>query len=151
MFFNELHKKLIERMPYSEPFLFVDNIVEINEKKVIATYFFSEKLDFYKGHFKHKPLTPGAIMLEAMGQVGCVLFGIYLLKLYENDFIFEPILGLMHSDFFASLYPNTLVTIESDLDYLRDTYISSINYLYDEKRTLIAMSKIQCSFKIYEQ
>ncbi len=150
MFSNDLYKKLIERMPYSEPFLFVDNIIEISEKKVIATYFFSDKLDFYKGHFKHNAITPGAILLEAMGQVGCVLLGIYLLKLHENNFTFEPILGLMEGDFFAPVYPNTLIYIESELNYFRNNYISSANNIYDEKRTIMAMSKIQCSFKIYE-
>jgi len=147
---DTLHKQLLERMPYTHPFFFIDKIIEINEKKVIATYFFSENLDFYKGHFKNKPITPGVILLEAMGQVGCVLHGIYLLGLYKNNLPFEPVLGLMEVNFFHAIYPNSLVTIESELQYLRQNYISSISHIYDEQHNLISMSKIQCSFLIYE-
>ncbi len=137
-------------MPYTAPFFFVDDILEIDDKKVKATYFFSDKLDFYKGHFKDKPITPGAIQLEAMGQVGCVLHGIYLLKLYENNIKFEPVLGLMEGNFFQPIYPNTPVIIESELHYLRNRYISSIISIFNEEKTLMSMAKIQCNFLINE-
>lgn len=145
-----IYNKIMERMPYVSPFLFVDKIIEINDKKVVASYFFSEKLDFYKGHFKHKPITPGVIQLETLGQVGCVLHGIYLLGLYENNLAFDPVLGLIEGNFFLPLYPNSLVTIESELVYLRQNYISSIGHLYDEQHNLISMAKIQCNILIYE-
>ncbi|NSW45224.1 MAG: hydroxymyristoyl-ACP dehydratase [Bacteroidales bacterium] len=145
-----LHKQLLERMPYAPPFFFIDKIIEIDEKKVTATYYFSENLDFYKGHFKHKPVTPGVIQLEAMGQVGCVLHGIYLLGLHKNNLPFEPVLGLMEGNFFQPLYPNSLVTIESELQYFRQNYVSSICHIYDEQHKLMSMAKIQCSFLIYE-
>lgn len=145
-----LHKQLLERMPYAHPFFFIDKIIEIDEKKVITTYYFADKLDFYKGHFKHKPITPGAIQLEAMGQTGCVLHGIFLFGLYKNNLTFEPILGLMEANFFLPLYPNSLVSIESELNYLRHNYISSLVHIYDEQRNLISMAKIQCNFLIYE-
>lgn len=148
---NKLHRKILARLPYNEPFLFVDNIVEIDDKKVIATYFFSEKEVFYKGHFAHKPITPGAIMLECMGQVGCVLHGIYLLKLYETNQLFEPILGLMEGNFFHPLPPNSKVIIETELQYLRNNHISSIAHLYDTNKNLIALSKIQCQLIIYDK
>jgi 3-hydroxyacyl-[acyl-carrier-protein] dehydratase len=145
-----LHKQLLERMPYAPPFFFIDKIIEIDEKKVVATYYFSENLDFYKGHFKHKPITPGVILLEAMGQVGCVLHGIYLFKLYENKKKFEPALGSIEVNFFQLVYPNTAVSIESELSYVRNNYISSVISIYDEQRNLMAMAKIQCNFLIYE-
>lgn len=150
MSFEKLHQQLLDRMPYNPPFFFIDKIVEINEKKVITTYYFDENLFFYKGHFKHKPITPGAIQLEAMGQTGCVLHGIYLLELYKNNLIFEPVLGLVEGNFFLPLYPNGFVNIESELIYLRQNYISSISHIYDEQRNLISMAKIQCNFLIYE-
>lgn len=151
MSFNKLHQKLLERLPYKEPFLFVDKILEIDEKKVVVSYYFDEKAFFYQGHLKHKPITPGAIMLECMGQVGCVLHGIYLFKLHENDLRFDPVLGLMEGNFFQPLFPNSLVTVEAELQYLRNNYISSIAHLYDSNQQLIAMSKIQCNFIIYDK
>lgn len=148
---KELHQQLLNRLPYTDPFLFVDKIIEINEKKVIATYFFPESAFYYKGHFKHKPITPGAILLECMGQVGCVLHGIYLLGLHENNFSFEPVLGLVEGNFFEPVLPNSLINIESELQYIRNNYISSIIHLYDSNQRLIAMSKIQCNFIIHDK
>jgi len=85
-----------------------------------------------------------------MGQVGCVLHGIYLLGLHKNNLPFEPVLGLMEGNFFQPIYPNSLVTIESELQYLRQNYISSINHIYNEQHNLMSMAKIQCNFLIYE-
>lgn len=147
---NKLYQKLLERMPYSEPFFFVDDIIEINEKKIKASYYLSYKLDFYKGHFKNKPITPGAILIEVMGQVGCVLHGIYLFRLHENIIPFEPFVGAIEVNFFKPVYPNTNIIIEGELNYLRQNYISSTVSIYDKEKSLIAISKIQCNFTFYE-
>lgn len=148
---NDLYKKLLARLPYAEPFLFIDTILEIDEKKLVASYYFDEKAFFYQGHFIYKPITPGAIMLECMGQVGCVLHGIYLLGLHENNHRFDLVLGLVEGNFFEPLYPNSLVTIEAELQYLRNNHISSLAHLYDSNQQLIAMSRIQCNFIIYDK
>ncbi len=150
MFTEQFYQQLLSRMPYSPPFLFVDKIIELSDKNIKATFYFDKNLEFYQGHFTHKSITPGAILLESMGQVGCVLMGIYQFKLYENQKSFEPVLGLMEANFYLPIYPNTLVTIESELDYLRGSYISSINHLYDDNMKLAAISRIQCNFIIYE-
>ena len=60
---NEI-KLIIERMPYSEPFLFVNKITFINEEKIEGEYIYDENSFFYKGHFKNNPVTPGVILLE---------------------------------------------------------------------------------------
>lgn len=151
MFTNELHQQLLDAMPYKHPFLFVDQILHIDEKTIKTTYFFHDQHDFYQGHFKDKPITPGAILLECMGQTGCVLHGIYLFGLHKTKQQFEPILGLMEGNFFYPVYPNTLVYIESELDYIKGQHISAINHLYDDMQNLIAISRIQCKFEIYEK
>ncbi|MCX7862229.1 MAG: hypothetical protein N2449_04480 [Bacteroidales bacterium] len=150
MSIENLHKELLETLPYKQPFLFIDRIIYIDEQKVKASYFFHENHDFYKGHFSHKPLTPGAILLECMGQVGCVLHGIYLFNLHKSKKKFEPILGLVESNYFYPVFPNTLVYVESELDYIKKTNIASINHLYDDMNNLVAISRIQCAFSIYE-
>jgi 3-hydroxyacyl-[acyl-carrier-protein] dehydratase len=48
-------KKLYQNLP--KPFLFVDEITEINENGVEGHFTFDENLDFYKGHFEHHPDT----------------------------------------------------------------------------------------------
>ena len=74
------YSEIIAQLPYSKPFLFVDEITSITENGVVGHYTFDENLDFYKGHFKNNPVTPGVILTEVMAQIGLVCLGIYLLN-----------------------------------------------------------------------
>ena len=71
-------QEIISKLPYSKPFLFVDEIIDIDENGVEGTYTFDENLDFYKGHFKENPITPGVILTETMAQLGVVCIGIFI-------------------------------------------------------------------------
>ena len=77
--------EIISLLPYEDPFLFVSNIDDINENGVTGHYTFSESSDFYKGHFKHRPITPGVILTETMAQIGLVAFGIYLMNIITEE------------------------------------------------------------------
>lgn len=68
-------KDIIAKLPYTKPFLFVDELLHIDENGSMGTYTFDENLDFYKGHFKEKPVTPGVILTETMAQIGLVCLG----------------------------------------------------------------------------
>jgi len=57
-------------LPHREPFLFVDEIVQADEKKIIAKHVFTEKEFFFKGHFPGYPVVPGVILVETMAQSG---------------------------------------------------------------------------------
>jgi 3-hydroxyacyl-[acyl-carrier-protein] dehydratase len=63
---NDIEKLL----PHREPFLFVDEIVQADEKKIIAKHTFTEKEFFFKGHFPEYPVVPGVILIETMAQSG---------------------------------------------------------------------------------
>ena len=57
-------------LPHREPFLFVDEIVQADEKKIVAKHVFTEKEFFFKGHFPEYPVVPGVILVETMAQSG---------------------------------------------------------------------------------
>ena len=57
-------------LPHREPFLFVDEIVQADDKKIVAKRVFSEKEFFFPGHFPGYPVVPGVILVEAMAQSG---------------------------------------------------------------------------------
>ena len=57
-------------LPHREPFLFVDEITEADEKKIVAKHVFTEKEFFFKGHFPEYPVVPGVILIETMAQSG---------------------------------------------------------------------------------
>ena len=111
-------QQFIAKLPYSKPFLFVDNIVHIDENGVEGTYTFDENADFYKGHFKGNPVTPGVILTEVMAQIGLVCLGIFLL----NDALkSETAIALTSTEiaFLKPVYPNEKVTVFSKKKYFR--------------------------------
>ena len=111
-------EEIIPKLPYSKPFLFVDEIIRADENGVEGTFTFDENLDFYAGHFKENPITPGVILTEVMAQIGLVCFGIFLLN---NTFNTETSIALTSTEinFFKPVYPKEKVTVISEKIYFR--------------------------------
>ncbi|MGO4821699.1 MULTISPECIES: 3-hydroxyacyl-ACP dehydratase FabZ family protein [unclassified Flavobacterium] len=112
------HSDIIALLPYTKPFLFVDAISAIDENGVTGSYTFDENLDFYKGHFKDNPVTPGVILTEVMAQVGLVTLGIYLLN-DNNSIKYAIALTSTDIEFIKSVYPNEKVVVTSEKMYFR--------------------------------
>jgi 3-hydroxyacyl-[acyl-carrier-protein] dehydratase len=72
--------EVFELIPQKAPFVFIDRIVEVDGEHVVSEYTFRQDEFFYAGHFPNYPVTPGVILLEAMGQTAFAL-AIYLLGL----------------------------------------------------------------------
>jgi 3-hydroxyacyl-[acyl-carrier-protein] dehydratase len=70
--------EILASIPQQEPFRFVDEILEIDDEHVVASYRFRPDHDFYRGHFPGHPVTPGVILVEAMAQAALVAHGLYL-------------------------------------------------------------------------
>ncbi|MBF7091727.1 hydroxymyristoyl-ACP dehydratase [Flavobacterium sp. ALJ2] len=112
------NQDIISKLPYSKPFLFVDEIISISENGVEGTYFFNENLDFYKGHFIANPVTPGVILTEVMAQIGLVSLGIFLLNKEFNKNT-SIALTSIDIDFLKPVYPNEKVIVISEKIYFR--------------------------------
>jgi 3-hydroxyacyl-[acyl-carrier-protein] dehydratase len=72
-------KEILAVIPQQEPFRFIDEILEIDDEHIVASYRFRADHDFYRGHFPGRAITPGVILLEAMAQAAVVAHGLYLL------------------------------------------------------------------------
>jgi 3-hydroxyacyl-[acyl-carrier-protein] dehydratase len=109
---------IIAQLPYSKPFLFVDELLHADENGVSGTFTFNEDLAFYKGHFKDNPVTPGVILTETMAQIGMVCLGIYLLG---DKFNKETVIAFTSADmqFLKPVYPNEKVTVTSQKSFFR--------------------------------
>ena len=109
-------QEIILKLPYSKPFLFVDELVSVNENRVEGTFTFDKNLDFYKGHFINNPITPGVILTETMAQIGLVCLGIYLNQGKEIKNIGFTSVEVA---FLKPVYPNEKVTVISEKVYYR--------------------------------
>ena len=112
--------EIIALLPYSKPFLFVDDIISIDEEGAKGTFTFDERLDFYKGHFKNNPITPGVILIETMAQIGLVCLGIYLISKGESTVQQHQIVFTSSEvEFLLPVFPNETVTVISEKVYFR--------------------------------
>ena len=113
-----MYKDILTKLPYSKPFLFVDELLFVDENGVKGSYTFLSDSDFYKGHFKDNPVTPGVILTESMAQIGLVCLGIYLLgDKFNNDIR----IGLTSSEieYLKPVFPDEKVTVISEKVYFR--------------------------------
>ncbi len=65
---------IMEVIPHRYPFLLVDRIVEfVPKERIIGIKNVTMNEPFFQGHFPGHPIFPGALLIEAMAQVGCIL------------------------------------------------------------------------------
>lgn len=135
------YQEIIAKLPYSEPFLFVDKLLSIDENGVTGTFTFDENLAFYKGHFKEKPLTPGVILTEVMAQIGLVCLGIYLL---DNEFNKNNSIALTSTniDFLKSVFPSEKVIVISEKMYFRFGKLKCKVIMKNDKEEIVCRGEI---------
>ncbi len=110
---------ILKQLPYSAPFLFVDELSQLDENGVTGSYTFSPELDFYKGHFKDNPVTPGVILTETMAQIGLVSLGLYLSSLSGSGNPAHVMLTSTAIDFSKPVFPGEKVTVTCEKVYFR--------------------------------
>lgn len=109
--------EILAQLPYGKTFLFVDELLQIDENGVTGTFTYAEDLPFYESHFKNHPVTPAVILTETMAQIGLVCLGIYLLKDVDQDVSIAMTSNAI--DFLKPVYPGEKVTVMSEKVYFR--------------------------------
>ena len=117
-------EEIVSNLPYSEPFLFVDEILEIDADSIKGSFTYSADLDFYKGHFRDFPVTPGVILTETMAQIGLVCFGIYLSADAADGLSGQVMLSSTQIDFLKPVYPGEKVIVQANKNYFRFNKLS---------------------------
>ena len=62
-----------ELIPHRDPFLWIDEVTEISDSKIVAIKSIADDLDVFRGHYPHFPILPGVLQLEAAFQAGAIL------------------------------------------------------------------------------
>lgn len=69
----DIHE-ILKQLPHRYPFLLVDRVLELEKGKFIkAVKNVTINEPFFGGHFPHRPVMPGVLMLEAMAQAAAML------------------------------------------------------------------------------
>ncbi|HWL09869.1 MAG TPA: 3-hydroxyacyl-ACP dehydratase FabZ [Planctomicrobium sp.] len=69
-----INREAIQQLiPHRDPFLWLDEVVELSPEKIVAHKRVPEDLDVFRGHYPHFPVLPGVLQCEAAFQAGAVL------------------------------------------------------------------------------
>ena len=105
-------KKIRSVLPHREPFLFLDEVIEIEgTQKIVAVKNVGKDEDYFKGHFPGNPIMPGVLITEAMAQASIVLYSVAKPEIagtHPNYY-----LGKIKSEFFSPVYPGDKLIIET--------------------------------------
>ena len=142
-------EQIISLLPYEYPFLFVDEILSIDENSVVGTYTYPSSLPFYQGHFKDNPITPGVILTETMAQIGVVCLGIYIqnsqIGLQSN---IQIAMTSNAMDYFIPVLPSEKITVKSTKEYFRFNKLKCKVEMYNKKDQLVCRGTISGMIKV---
>lgn len=65
--------QICELIPHRDPFLWLDEVVDVSETTIRARKLVSPELDVFRGHYPGQPVLPGVLLCEAAMQAGAVL------------------------------------------------------------------------------
>ncbi len=69
----DIHQ-ILKQLPHRYPILLVDRVLEIEKgKRIRALKNVSINEPYFTGHFPHRPVMPGVLMLEALAQAAALL------------------------------------------------------------------------------
>jgi len=136
-------QQILNQLPYSSPFLFVDEIINVDIESILGKFTFSPDLDFYKGHFENDPVTPGVILIECMAQIGVVCLGIYLLNQEkEDDHKAKIAMTSSEIEYLKPVYPGETVTVESEKQYFRFNKLKCVVKMFNSEKDLVCRGVI---------
>lgn len=111
----DIHQ-ILEKLPHRYPFLLVDRVLELEAgKRIKALKNVSINEPFFMGHFPHRPVMPGVLMLEALAQAAALLsFADRNLQSDKNTVIY--FVGIDGARFKRPVEPGDQLLLEVDVD-----------------------------------
>ena len=141
------NEEILSKLPYASPFLFVDELEHIDEEGAEGSFYLDPQLDFYKGHFRDYPITPGVILIEIMAQIGLVCLGLYLTKETAKQKTGTFVLVATEVAFLKPVYPGETVRVKSKKIFFRFGKLKCEVSMYNEQEAVVCEGNISGMLK----
>ena len=110
----DIHQ-ILKQLPHRYPFILVDRVLSIDKGKSIkALKNVTINEPFFQGHFPHRPVMPGVLMLEALAQAAALL-AFDTLGSSPSDEMVYYFAGIDGARFKRPVEPGDQLTLEVEL------------------------------------
>ena len=107
-------------IPHRPPFLFVDEIVESSESRIVTRLRANPEADFFRGHYPGQPVMPGVLVCECCFQAGAILIAQRLGTLDAQRGV-PVVTRIQDARFKHMVRPGDVLSVEVTLDDVLDT------------------------------
>ena len=105
----------LESIPHRPPFLFVDEIVQINDRRILISKSIDAASDFFRGHYPDNPVMPGVLLCECCFQAGALLIA-HRIGGYDRSQGVPVLTRIIDARFKRIVRPGETVDVEVTLD-----------------------------------
>ena len=114
----DIHQ-ILKKLPHRYPILLVDRVLEIERgKRIRAIKNVSINEPQFLGHFPHRPVMPGVLMLEALAQAAAIL-AFDMQGVTPDDKTVYYFAGIDGARFKRPVEPGDQLILEVELDRVR--------------------------------
>lgn len=124
-------EQIKEIIPHRDPFLLIDEIVEMESgKSVVAMKYVSADEYYFQGHFPQEKVMPGVLIVEALAQAGAVA----ILSMEEHRGKIAYFGSIKEAKFRQKVVPGDVLRLEVVMERLRSKagYGKAKAYLGDQ-------------------
>lgn len=109
-------EQIKEILPHRDPFLLVDEVIEMEPGKSIKAVKYVDESEYYfEGHFPQEKVMPGVLIIEALAQAG----GVNILSMPEYKGKLAYLGGIKNAKFRQKVVPGDRLDLEVTLDRIR--------------------------------
>jgi 3-hydroxyacyl-[acyl-carrier-protein] dehydratase len=141
----DIHQ-ILKRLPHRYPLLLVDRVVELEKNvRILALKNVTINEPFFTGHFPHRPVMPGVLILEAMAQAAALL-SFASMEVDPGDDMVVYFAGIDAARFKRPVEPGDQLMLDASIDRVRGGI-----YKYKAKATvageMAAEAELMCTMR----
>jgi len=137
---------ILKRLPHRYPFLLVDRVLELERGKSLrALKNVTMNEPFFVGHFPHRPVMPGVMILEALAQAAAILAfdNMDVRPDHQTVFYFA---GIDHARFKRPVEPGDQLMLHVTLDRIKS---GIVKFTTDARvgDAVVAEAELMCTMR----
>ncbi|HEX19955.1 MAG TPA: 3-hydroxyacyl-ACP dehydratase FabZ [Acidiferrobacteraceae bacterium] len=141
----DIHE-VLKHLPHRYPFILIDRVLDYTPNETLtAIKNVTINEPFFQGHFPHRPVMPGVLVVEAMAQA-CAILTFKSQGTYPGDDAVYYFVGIDKARFKKPVEPGDQLLIKVDVDrIMRGIWRFKAEVTVDEQ--VCCSAELMCTYK----